>query len=366
MSSSTPPPQILDDLIEAVRRKPIPAIDFDTMLAALQERWIEHKAIERRSAVRWQWAVAVAVSFCLGGWFGYAHHRPSTVAIRKSLPALKVIDGRALSTNQELASGTRSLIVDHPGIAHWTLAPGGKARIAIQDKHLTVRLDFGRIDAEVVPSKQPESFAVEVGSLRVAVHGTVFAVEKLTDFLVVTVSEGTVIVGAAGQPGQTSGTVLDALRSERFALAPINDKIRSKHDEYPPGMFVARPKRALPTTAPSAVDTSGSSLTHGEASLNEHPSRVEQEAALDAVRSAAARCFAQAKDNEAAVDSHIIVRVDTQLSITIAPSGAIADISFAPPVPLAILECTHREISGWSAAPSNLGLVASRPVLLMR
>ncbi len=360
--------RILDQLAESARSEPTPAIDFERMQAALRQQWIGRRVTERHRPVRWHWvsAVAVAVSFLVGGWYGHANHKSSTGLASESHSAMQAMDGRALAVGQELSADREPLVVNHPGIARWTLAPEGKARLASKGQYLTVRLDFGRVDAEVVPSAQPESFAVEAGTMRIAVHGTAFTVDKQADSVVVAVSKGTVVVGSLGQPGQTTGTVLHAPRTERFALVLSQDSSPSpKRDDSPPGPVASRPKAASTPPAPTTRPPDDE-LAQTEPQQNDRPSRVEQEAALDAVRAAAARCFAQAKNNETAHDSHVVVRVDTQLTITIAPSGAIADAAFDPPVPDAILECTRHEIGDWSAARSKLGSSASRPIMLTR
>ncbi|MEI9949618.1 MAG: FecR domain-containing protein [Pseudomonadota bacterium] len=49
-----------------------------------------------------------------------------------------------------------------------------------------------------MPNPKPETFAVEVGGTRVAVHGTAFRVERVAERVQVEVSEGTVAVEASG------------------------------------------------------------------------------------------------------------------------------------------------------------------------
>lgn len=196
-------------MVEAARSAPVPTVDYERMYAALRQRWIGRRSTRRDFRMHWHWAVAVAISFCIGGWVGHLHHQLSTGSVSRAGSSPRAMDGNTLGLNQELEAGAEPIVVGHAGVAQWTLAPEGKARLAIQGRYLTVRLDVGRIDAEVVPSNQPESFAVEAGTLRVAVHGTRFAVEKIEGFIDVTVTEGTVVVGSKGQPGQTSGTILN-------------------------------------------------------------------------------------------------------------------------------------------------------------
>ena len=369
MSNRPESQRILDQLVEAARSEPTPPIDFERMQLKLRQRWIGQRPGERRIPLRWHWAsaAAVAVSFFIGVLYGHAHHQAKLSSSREMPHPLRVLDASALSVGQELSSGRDPLLVNHPGVAQWTLAPEGRARLSAKGRYLTVLLDVGRIDAEVIPSQQLESFAIEAGSLRIAVHGTTFAVQKQGDSVDVIVSAGSVVVGALGQPGNTSGTVLMAPVRQRFSISPNQASGDvARHNEAVTGPALVRPKVTAAPPSASSDKTSEQSTFHAETKLLDQPSRVEQEDALDVVRAAAARCFAQAKSNDSARDSHVIVRVDTQLTVNIAPGGSIIEVSFAPPVPDAILECTRHEISDWSTTPSNLGSVTSRPIMLTR
>lgn len=361
--------RILERMVEAARAEPVPTIDFDRMQALLRQKWIGQRSVRLGYRMRWRWASAVgtAVAFLAGGWYGHTHRQALPTSGKAGHLTAQVLDARALTIGQEFVAGREPLVVDYPGVAHLTLAPLGKAKLLAKGQYLTVGLDAGHIDAEVVPSQQRESFAVEAGSLRIAVHGTAFSVERQADSVVVAVAKGTVVVGPAGHPGNTTGALIEAPRSERFSIMLRPDSspepVRNGAAVNP---VVSRPKGAVLPAADPSVGPQEEIRAHPEDKLIDRPSRVEQEAALDVVRAAAARCFAQAKGGDIARDSRVLVRVDTQLTITIAPSGAVVDASFAPPVPDAILECTRHEVGDFTTSPSNLGSVASRPIMLTR
>lgn len=361
--------RILDRLVEAARAEPTPAIDFDQLQARLRQKWVGQRSVRPSYRVRWRWASAVGtgVAFLAGGWYGHSHHQSVTASGKGGHPTTQVLDGRALTIGQEFVAGREPLVVDYPGVAHWTLAPLGKAKLLAKGQYLTIGLDVGHIEAEVAPSHQRESFAVEAGPLRIAVHGTAFSVERQAGGVVVAVVKGTVVVGPAGHPGDTTGELIEAPRSERFSIMPHADSSpEPERNGTAPNPVVSRPKGATSAAAAPSLNPQEEPPTRPEAKLIDRPPRVEQEAALDVVRAAAARCFAQAKGNDNARDSHVLVRVDTQLTITIAPSGAVVDANFAPPVPEAILECTRHEVGDWTTSPSSLGSVASRPIMLTR
>ncbi len=370
MSNRSQSQRVLDRLVDAARSEPMPAIDFDRLQAVVRKTWIARDFVPTRPKVHWRWAsaAAVAVSFFVGGWYGHAHHQASTTPISANRAAVQPLDGRALLVGQELDAEREPLVVNHPGVATWTLAPEGIARIASKGGYLTVQLDAGHIDAEVIPSKQLESFAVQIAGLRIAVHGTAFSVEKVGEFVDVSVSRGSVVVGPAGQPGLTRGTLLSAPQHQRFAIHQ-SPQVGSMppQQQPPPETVVARARTSAVMPASSSNNSPAEvSSAHVEAPPLDRPTRVELEAALDAVRAAAARCFAQAKESESTRDSHVTVRVETQLSLAIAPSGKINETSFAPPIPEAIGECTRREMADFATSPTKLGGMASRPIMLMR
>jgi hypothetical protein len=360
------PQRVLEHLVNAARSEPLPAIDFDRVQSVVRQSWIESGVARRQPTLHWRWAsaVAVAVSFFIGGWYGHAHHQASTASVASHYAPVQPLDGRVLLVGQQLDAEREPLVVNHPGVAKWTLAPQGVARIASKGEYLTIVLDAGRIDAAVIPSKLPESFAVEAGNLRVAVHGTEFSVERTDRFVDVAVSDGTVVVGPVGQPGRTQGTRLSASQTQRFA---IDSDAHTQPTLATPVPGVSRSRTTSPVAAslPNSSPAVASTPT-AESQLSDRPSRLELETALDAARAAAAHCFAQAKAGEPSHDSHVMVRVETQLSISLGANGTINEISFVPPVPEAILDCTRREIAGFSSSPSKLGGLASRPIMLIR
>jgi ferric-dicitrate binding protein FerR (iron transport regulator) len=84
--------------------------------------------------------------------------------------------GDELTPGTVIFAASERRTVSHPGRVTWTLEPGSRVTLLTTGEIVTVRLDQGSISADVVPSARSESFAVEAGELRVAVHGTVFRV----------------------------------------------------------------------------------------------------------------------------------------------------------------------------------------------
>jgi len=365
--------RILQQLVDAVRSAPIgEVVDFDQVQSCVRSALASQRFEQRRPVLRWRWvsAVAVAVSFFVGGWFGHAHHHGSANSPADERSSVQPLDGRGLIQGQDLEAGREPLIVNHPGVAKWTLAPGGKALLVSKGAHLTVQLDTGHLEANVIPSPQPESFAVEVGALRVAVHGTSFAVNKEDDSVEVVVHSGTVVVGPRGKPGHTSGTLLYAPARQRFAanaIVPTTEPARVNSVAAVESGSLQRGKFGAASAAARSSDGQASKpAVNDNVPLPERPIRVEIESAVDTVRAAAARCFADAKGGDPSHESRVMVRVDTELTVTITPSGTIGETTFVPPIPAEIQACTRGVVADFVTSPSQLGATASRAIMLTR
>jgi len=368
------PEHILQTLIDASRLQPAPVVDYEQLQSSVRRALISQTFAETRPLLRRRWmsAVAVAVSFFIGGWYMHAQH-PTSERVNAEKPlSVQPLDGRVLILGQELEAGREPLVVNHPGVAKWTLAPGGRARLAAKGTYLTIHLDQGHLDADVIPSSQLESFAVETGALRVAVHGTSFSVSRENGSVEVAVTAGTVVVGSLAMPGHTEGTVLHAPERRMFSAdsapllepAPVRGRTASESGLVPRSKALASPS----ARSASAVYESDrpEPAASAEVSLPDHPSRVEVESALDTVRAATARCFADAKGGDPSRDSRVMVRVDTELTVTLSPSGIISGAVFDPPIPNSIWECTRRESAAFVTSASKLGATTSRPIMLTR
>ena len=359
-----------DSMLEAARSEPLPEIDVSLLEARLRRRWVGQSMKGRaRHQVSWRWlsGLAVAVPVLAGGIAAQWHRAHTIPEVARLSAAVLNINGNELRVGQDIVAENQPVAVVHVNVARWVLAPHGRARIIAQGPYLTVGLNSGRIDAEVVPSRQPESFAIETNERRVAVHGTRFSVERQSNGMVVTVLAGSVVVGSPGQLGQTTGMVLTAPQRMRFPLveqkdsSPLGDVVAVVEDSLP-----RRSKNTLSVPATANSDTINDPAHPLIDKLPERPSPIEQEMALDVVRAAAARCFAQAKTSDTGHESNVLVRVETQLSVTIAPSGSVQNASFSPPVPDEIMECARHEVADWSTSPSQLGSTANRAIILMK
>jgi hypothetical protein len=137
-----------------------------------------------------------------------------------SLPRYRV---GALTPRSIVESGAEPLQMGLEGVATWTLGPNSRAVVRTTEMPHVVALERGSILAEVVPrhdtDSMVEAFIVEVGGTRVAVHGTVFSVERVGDAVHVEVTRGTVSVGPASYRGPTTGHVLASPARAEFDAA---------------------------------------------------------------------------------------------------------------------------------------------------
>jgi ferric-dicitrate binding protein FerR (iron transport regulator) len=223
MSEESSEDRALDRVSAELRDMPAPELDWERMEARLSSRIDAEERRERRaSSLRVVAALAVAAGLLLllGGLW---RSQPATVvrAPETSAGAERVfgldgatIDGATLAVGDRVEARERAGRVEHAGHATWTLDPNSQATIAAVGAVIRVQLTAGALGAQVVPREQPETFVVAVDGARVAVHGTAFRVVRTDAALRVSVTEGVVAVGAAGEP---AGWLLRAGDSGSFA-----------------------------------------------------------------------------------------------------------------------------------------------------
>lgn len=366
MKARSPEQRILDQLVRAARTDPMPNLDMAELEAQVRQRWLAEGERDRNRVRVWfaRWVpLAFAAAIVLVAGIAAFSHLTSNKPLPPQASNVQGITGDQLQVGQPIVTAALPLNVTHTGQATWTLFPRSRARIAALSPSLTLELETGRIDADVVPSTRAESFAIETRTHRIAVHGTRFSVEVDANELTVQVSSGAVLVTTRDQTGPQTRSLLSA---------PQRLRLRLQEPAIVPSAIAPQPltsaARNRPRPPPTNVQPSAPSLDQVAAAkdLPQQPTALELETALDLARAAAARCFAQAQSGDAESQSDVRVRVETQLTLAIAPSGIVQDLSFMPPVPSEIADCTRRETREWSANPSRLGATASRAIILTK
>jgi ferric-dicitrate binding protein FerR (iron transport regulator) len=272
---------------------------------------------------------------------------------------------------RRFVAGRDERSVRHAGIVEWTLSPGSSAEVMELSPSLVVQLQSGEIEAEVVPSTKPESFVVEVGRLRVAVHGTVFQVRREGDNAFVSVSEGVVAVGAIGQ---RPTTLMRAPAAARFVAvgAAAGRYSKSSGRVKQLGRAQSPTAQLTPSAAPSssldlalldeALPDAGAEGLGGSAALPSEPTLDEVERGLANLESLLGACLAHHTGNTKRVE----LSLKTRMALKVAPNGNVGEYRFTPPLEPKIAACVQKGLDEVRFVPSISGAHIIRDLEITR
>lgn len=293
-------------------------------------------------------ALAVAAAVLIAGAF--ALKRPAEApSAPVTQSQAEVLDGDRLEIGRLIKSEGSAVEVKHAGRASWTLAPGGRARLVSNGRYLTVRLEQGVIDASVVPRNLPESFAIQAGETRIAVRGTRFRVDLREQHAKVDVNHGTVVVGLAGEPGETDGWILRAPAAGEFSLDG------AKRGTNLEGNVEAPAVAAEPVVGPIEPTAKPPAPSKPTAS-------VSLDNALEQLSAAAQSCFAK----ETPEVGGVRVSASTQLKLAVTAEGKVEWITFEPPLSPAVESCTRGRMAGVKVSAGSAREAARRVTLGQR
>ncbi|MEQ9317749.1 MAG: FecR domain-containing protein, partial [Polyangiaceae bacterium] len=373
--------RLLRTIVEEVRDAPPPPVDWDVVEARLLARVTADSASRRRqakAAPRWSAvagfaAAAAAVVFLAAGIGGDTtdpdpgpvaadvvdHTELVAVPRGAGEPVLYTVVG--MPRHSAVQSGAEPMRFTLPGVVTWTLAPN--SRVVMESVPVpqgastmphVVRLEHGRIDAEVVPRRDSdqllEAFVVDAGATRVAVHGTVFSVERRDDVVDVEVTRGSVTVGPAHHRGVTTGHLMVSPQRATFRAGrvvrgegPETEGPVAMGDVEPrgeeQGMSPRRPGALAEgsTTEPTEVAASprapATAPTQADVAEEEQQDEVEEETAALSVAAAQGRvlgCLATAAPDDAAAGTK--VTVSSQVTAVLSAEGEVLSVQFAPPL----------------------------------
>jgi hypothetical protein len=94
---------------------------------------------------------------------------------------------------------------------------------------IVLALEHGAVEAQVVPVAAGEAFAVDVGDVRVAVHGTHLRVARDGDGVTVDLTEGVVSIGKPPKVGSTFGTIVMAPAHVEFSADDLARTLSIDH-----------------------------------------------------------------------------------------------------------------------------------------
>ncbi|HHH29226.1 MAG TPA: hypothetical protein ENK57_12905 [Polyangiaceae bacterium] len=372
--------RMLRQIVEEVRDQPPPEVDWDTLEARVLARVAADEASRRRqakAAPRWGavagFAAAAAAVVMLAAGIGGdtadpSHEAVSELVARADLvavprgpnePALYTVVG--MQPDAAVESGAEPMRFTLPGVVTWTLAPHSRVvvetvpvpRGASTMPHV-VRLEQGRIDADVVPRQGSnqllEAFVVEAGATRVAVHGTVFSVERRADVVDVEVTRGSVTVGPAHHRGVTTGHLMVSPKRASFragrvvrggdvATAEISVAIREAGE--PTEEVIARTGTSkTPAPEPEPVEMAAAPVAQPSAPprVDEAPQGENEELPNDkppvlsvaAAQSRVLGCLASAAPDGATAGTK--VTVSSQVTAVLSTEGEVVSVQFVPPL----------------------------------
>jgi len=286
------------------------------------------------------------------------------------------LNGDQLALGTRLTAGDQSLVVEHQGRARWTLEPHATAFVSNAGEFLTVQLESGALSAAVVPNTKPETFAVEAGGTRVAVHGTAFRVERAGDRVLVQVSEGTVAV----EPTQTHSEPSFLLRRDSrgsFALdgrtgsvegnasVVVGDAAPRSHRQIALAQRATRPAKAIPAPAPAggAAPAAAAPIVAAQAtqSLPLQPSISDIESGVSSAIDLLNGCF-----RDQTHSAGIRVSASTSMTLSVADDGSVQSVTFSPPLAPTVEDCAVVGLRTLAFAHSVEGVTFTRLLELTR
>lgn len=344
--------EALRQVVREASSEPPPEIDWDRIEARLVA---ESAKAPPRAGGSWRWVAGLAAAAAVVLLYvGVSKNGPEPVVTVPTAPAsprvfgpdvASPVDAANLRVGDTVVSGARELAVDHAGKASWTLAPSSKATVADLGERLTVRLESGAVLSRVVPSAKKESFAIVTGDVRVAVHGTVFRVERQGERALVDVTEGVVAVGPVTS-GPTDGWLLRAGDRGSFSLDGRTGTVQRKVASLDPVVVEGspHPSKRAPAAAPA---------------LPLAPTTGELESGLDTVAARVAHCFDRHTSS-----GDVRVQARTRLSAQVRPDGSIGSLAFDPPLAPEVQTCAHGAQRAAKFPASQQGAMVERTILL--
>jgi ferric-dicitrate binding protein FerR (iron transport regulator) len=373
--------EALDRLVIELRELPAPDLDWDRVEARLMnEPRPAASSLAQGFLGRFRLPVAALVAVAAGVFVFAPHHAPTATALAQPKLVAQVasgpLNGDTVPVGTRITAGNQNIVVEHAGRARWTLDPRATASVTDSGKFLTVRLESGAISAAVVPKLEAETFAVEVGGTRIAVHGTAFRVEKIGDRVLVEVTEGVVAVeptsthsdpsfllrrgsrGSFGLDGRTGSVEGNASVIVRGSGLKSHREIARRVPTAPQAAS-AEPAASAPAVSVPEIAPPPASAENPPASP-EQPSISDIESGVSTAVDLMTQCFQKTHSNE------IHVSVSTSMTLSVAGDGTVQSVTFGPPLAPAVEDCGVAGLRNLTFARSVEGATFTRILELKR
>ena len=374
-----PEEEALARLVLEVRELNAPNLDWDRVEARLMNEARTGTASARSFIGRLRWP-ALALAATASVVLFVPRQRPAAPTAQPKVVAqvrTGPLNGDTLTLGTRVSAGNQAVVVEHADRARWALEPRSTASVTDAGEQLTIRLERGALSANVVSNPKPETFAVEVGGTRVAVHGTAFRVERIDDRVLVEVTDGTVAIeptsahsdpsfllrrgsrgsfGLDGRAGSVEGNASAVMRGS----GPKSQRMIARAV----GSGAPRPKVAPSASLPApsaAVSVEPAALPTPAPPLPEQPSIAEIETGVSAAVELMSRCF---RDKTQATD--IRVSVSTGMTLSVAGDGTVQSVTFGPPLAPDVEDCSVAGLRNLAFAHSVEGATFTRILELKR
>ena len=301
-----------------------------------------------------------------------------------------LVDGKPATVGAELRLGDvlethgAQATIERPGKLTVVLEEGGRATVTHVQGALVLALERGAVEAQVVPVANGEAFAVDVGSSRVAVHGTHLRVGRTGEHVVVDLNEGVVSLGPAPRIGSTLGSLVTAPAHAEFtagdeATLVVSHEpgaVRTPSSLAPSAQ--AKVSRPAPVAAPAHVEPAdskqpaptGGAMARAEvkpppAAPEPHaPATMEPEPEPEgAIAAAVSACLTSRPRAD-----NVTVMVSTTVRIELNADGTVHSARFDPAVAPEVNACASGPIfrtrfshGGSVAVPVDVKVPSSAP-----
>jgi hypothetical protein len=321
--------QRLDEMIEEVKSRPTPETDWSRIETRLAEeslpvqRQVSSSAASKGSG-RFAFGAVAALGAAAVAWIWLAPAPEQHLEAKKPISALTepqptpgLIDGDRATLGTSISSTNDSVRVAHAGRADWSLAASSEGKIVRRGEVIELELVRGSLHAEVVP-RGSESFVVWAGDTRVAVRGTVFDVKFDGERVEVSVTKGTIAVSSRGAPHEAvllQAPARGSFGKDGHILGERGSKLGLRTRIHAP-----KPKPAESGVKPL---------------LRAEPTLAEIETGFDTMRDLVAGCAQETGFSS----ERVKLRIESTLSLQIAPDGSIASYAFSPPLAPELIRC---------------------------
>jgi FecR protein len=371
----SPEERTLDRLVSELRDLPAPDLDWDRLEARLMTEPRPAKSARNSGFLeRLRLPAAALVAVTAGALLFTRHHTPAPAAQPKPVAQVPSgpLNGDNLALGTRVTAGNQNVVVEHAGRARWTLDPHATASVQDAGEFLTVRLQSGALSASVVPQTKPETFAVEVGGTRIAVHGTAFRVERFGDRVLVEVTEGVVAVepteahsdpsfllrrgsrGSFGLDGHTGSVEGNA------SVITLDSGPKSHRDiERGAAASSARPQ-AVSSTPGASAPVAAAPAAKPASTLPDQPSISDIEGGVSTAVELMNRCFQKSHSSD------IRVSVSTSMTLSVSGDGTVQSVTFGPPLAPPVEDCGVAGLRNLTFARSLEGATFTRSLELKR